>query len=90
MASGMSNRPLGNNQLRQLFALACPGMILIVADDRLSQSLLKRGFTKPIDVKRPDRAHRITPAGLRALADALEAGKLEQFMRKLPLKGKRS
>lgn len=78
----MSNRPLGNNQLRLLFALANPGMILVVADDRPSQSLLKRGLTKPLDRKRPDRAHRITPAGLRALADALESGRLKQFMRR--------
>lgn len=75
---------LGKHQLQRLMGLASPSCLLIVAGDRLSKSLVKRGLTKPHFADDPDAWHRITPTGLRALADALEAGELEPFMKKFP------
>lgn len=63
---------LGLNQLDLLAKLGSPLTMLIVGD-ALSDSLLARGLV------RQDRKRRgivISPAGLRALADALEAGRL--------------
>jgi hypothetical protein len=74
---------LGKNQLQRLMGLASPGVLLVVADDRLSKSLVRRGLTTPATGD-PDAWHRITPKGMRVLADAYEAGDLEQFMKKFP------
>lgn len=80
-------RPLGKLQLERLLGLASPSMLLVVGDS-LSSSLVARGLLKPALKKRPNAWHRITPAGMRALADAYEAGKLDQFMSKFPPKRK--
>ncbi len=58
--------------------------MLVVADDRLSASLLKRGLTAPHFPDSPDAFHKITPAGMRVLADAYEAGELQQFFKPFP------
>ena len=79
-------RPLGKHQLQRLMGLASPGSLLIVAGDELSKSLAARGLTAPKLKNKPDAWHGITPKGLRALADAMEAGQLEQFMRPFPPK----
>lgn len=71
---------LGKRQLKLLAGMGSPFSWLIVGD-RLSDSLAKRGLLKP----RSDGSYsffRITPAGLRTLADALERGELEQFVDK--------
>lgn len=73
---------LGKLQLERLLALASPSMLLIVGDG-ISKSLVKRGLMKPRYAKRPDAWHGITPAGMRVLADAYEAGELKQFMKPL-------
>lgn len=72
---------LGKHQLCLLASLASPFLKVIVGD-RLSRSLVRRGLMAPhwSDPKRADGLHGITPAGLRALADALERGDLEQFL----------
>lgn len=84
---GAMTRPLGKLQLQMLLGLASPSMILIVGD-KVSASLVQRGLLKPNFDEDPEAFHRITPAGMRALADAYEAGQLAQFMkplnRKLP------
>lgn len=77
-------KPLGKNQLERLMGLASPSCLMIVGD-KVSGSLVKRGLLKPNFPDSPDAWHRITPAGLRALADAYEAGHLEQFMKPFPL-----
>lgn len=77
-------RPLGKNQLQRLLGLASPGSLLIVADDRVSQSLMARGLTAPRFADEPNAWHAITPNGLRVLADALEAGQLQQFFKPFP------
>lgn len=74
---------LGKNQLRRLMGLASPGCLLVVADDRVSVSLRRRGLAAPAYSDQPDAFLQITPNGLRALADAYEAGELKQFF-KLP------
>lgn len=78
-------KPLGKLQLECLMALASPSCMLIVGTS-VSKSLVKRGLLKANFADNPDAWHRMTPAGLRALADAYEAGQLEQFMRKFPPK----
>lgn len=82
-------RPLGKHQLRLLLQLGSPGMRLVVGD-RLSRSLERRGLLRatggPVKTDDgrdlPPGLFQITPAGLRALADALERGQLEQFFKK--------
>ncbi len=81
-------RPLGKLQLERLLGLASPSMLLVVGD-KLSASLVKRGLLKPRFRERPDAWHGITPAGMRALADAYEAGHLKQFMKPFPPKRQR-
>ncbi|HYD66113.1 hypothetical protein [Azospirillum sp.] len=71
--------------MERLLGLASPSMLLVVGD-AVSKSLVKRGLLKPRLRNRPDAWHGITPAGLRALADAYEAGKLKQFMQPFPPK----
>jgi hypothetical protein len=68
---------LGPKQLQLLTSLGSPAMLLVVPD-AISRSLEKRGLVADYH-----GMHRITPAGLRALADAFEAGRLEAFMRPL-------
>jgi len=79
------SRPLGKNQLQQLMWLASPGRMLVVGDT-VSKSLVARGLLRPNFPDTPDAWHRITPAGLHALANAYEAGLLEQFMKPFPPK----
>ena len=76
-------RPLGKLQLERLLGLASPSMMLIVGDS-VSKSLVKRGLLRANFSDKPDAWHRITPAGMRVLADAYEAGQIEQFMKPFP------
>ena len=76
-------RPLGKNQLERLMVLASPSSLMIVGD-KVSASLVSRGLLKPHFPDNPHAWHRITPSGMRALADAFEAGHLDQFMKKFP------
>jgi hypothetical protein len=55
--------------------------MLLVVGDSLSKSLVKRGLLAPKKPGNPDAWHQITPAGLRALADAFEQGRLEQYFK---------
>jgi hypothetical protein len=75
---------LGKNQLQRLLGMASPTCLLIVAEDRIAKSLVARGLTAPRFPDDPNAWHRITPKGMRALADALDAGQLDQFMQKFP------
>lgn len=77
------SRPLGKLQIEKLMGLASPSCLLIVGD-KVSASLVQRGLLRPNFPDNPDAWHRITPNGLRALADAYEAGQLEQFMKPFP------
>lgn len=74
-------KPLGKRQLEALMRLASPG-VAIVVPDKVDRSLERRGYLKPL-TGRSDGFLRITPAGLRALADAFERGELEQFLHDL-------
>jgi hypothetical protein len=78
-------RPLGKLQLERLMGLASPSCLLVVGD-ALSKSLVKRGLLKPHFPDKPSAWHRITPEGMRTLADAFEAGQLDQFMTTFPPK----
>lgn len=87
---------LGKHQLRLLITLASPGTRMVVAD-AVSASLERVGLVKAhspaAPAKPPAKAIPagmvgITPAGLRRLADELEAGRLDQFF-KFPAKGTR-
>lgn len=72
---------LGKNQLERLLGLASPSMLLVVGDGRVVASLVKRGLLAPKKKSDPMAWLQITPAGMRALADAMETGQLEQFMK---------
>lgn len=72
-------RPLGKNQLERLLGLASPTALLVVGDGREVAALVKRGLLKPKKPESPMAWLQITPAGMRALADAFEAGQLDQF-----------
>jgi hypothetical protein len=73
-------RPLGKLQLERLMGLASPSCLMVVGD-KVSKSLVTRGLLKPYFADNPEAWHRITPAGMRLLADAFEDGKLDQFMK---------
>lgn len=79
---------LGKHQLRLLMTLASPSTRLVIADAR-SESLERIGLVKAHSPARPATGTTkaipagmvgITPAGLRRLADELEAGNLDQFI----------
>lgn len=79
------SRALGKLQLGLLMALSSPSTLRVVGDP-LSESLVRRGLLKPYFPDSPEAWHRITPAGMRLLADAFEAGQLDQFMKNFPSK----
>jgi hypothetical protein len=82
MARAMADRnKIGKNQLQQLLGLASPNSLLIVGRDRVSQSLVKRGLLAPKKANDPGAWLQVTPAGMRVLADAFEAGLLERFFK---------
>ena len=68
-------RPLGNKQRELLGQLGSPGRFLIVGD-KVAESLARRGLLAA-QGKNADSFYQITPAGLRALADEWESGRLE-------------
>lgn len=74
---------LGKKQMLLLCGLGSPGMALVVPD-KLSNGLVARGLLRDTHPTKPGM-QRITPAGLRQLADDLEAGRLDQFL-KFPVK----
>lgn len=67
-------------QAERLCTLARPGTLLvsgITGEKRVWRSMLKHEWVKPDDPENtPENGLEITPAGLRALADALEQGVL--------------
>lgn len=64
---------LGQKQLETLAALGSPGMAMVVPD-KVTLSLVKHGLLR---VTESNSFACITPAGLRRLADELEAGHIE-------------
>jgi hypothetical protein len=68
-------RPLGKEQLRLLSVLASPG-VCMPAPCRVAESLKRRGLLRSTE---GGGGAVIAPAGLRALADALEAGRVRTF-----------
>lgn len=76
-------RPIGKVQLETLVGLASPSCLMVVGS-AVSKSLVKRGLLKPYFPDTPDAWHRITPEGMRVLADAYENGDLDRFMKTFP------
>lgn len=74
---------LGKQQMCLLCGLGSPGTALVVPD-KLSNGLVARGLLRNTHPTMSGM-QRITPAGLRQLADDLEAGRLDQFI-KFPVK----
>ncbi len=66
-------RGIGRRQRDLLALIARPGTALVVPD-KVSRSLVRRGLARHA---RPDAMVHITAAGLRALADEAEAGRLK-------------
>lgn len=76
---GGGQRALGKHQLCLLATMASPFSLLVV-DDALGTSLVKRGYLAPhFHPTKTCGFLAITPTGLRALAVALEKGEIEQF-----------
>lgn len=68
-------RPLGSKQRELLGALASPTRFMIVGNS-VAESLARRGLLAA-QGKEGKSFYQITPAGLRALADEWEEGRLE-------------
>lgn len=71
----VSNRPLGDNQVRLLSILAGPGTYLVVGD-RVSDSLIRRGLASSASDCGRNLVH-ICADGLRRLAEEAEAGRVD-------------
>ena len=72
-------KPLGKHQLCLLATMGSPFSLLVV-DDPLATSLVKRSYLRPhFHPTKTGGFLAITPTGLRALAVALENGEIEQF-----------
>jgi hypothetical protein len=69
---------LGRQQLDSLMVLGAPSRVLIAPIGKVERSLQRRGLVAP---HAGGPSLRITPAGLRALADALEAGELDRLLK---------
>ena len=67
---------LGDQQIRLLIVLATPDRGLLTPD-KVSASLVRRGL---LAEDKPGGCSVITPAGLRALADAMEAGRVKHCL----------
>lgn len=63
--------PLGKNQIYILAAMGSPGTAMVVGN-KVTRSLQRRGLMAPL-TPGEDVMLRITPAGLRVLADLYEA-----------------
>jgi hypothetical protein len=68
-------KPLGKHQLRTLVALASP-LRLMVVEDAHTRALASRGLARNLAA---GGMVRITPAGLRQMADELESDRLDQL-----------
>lgn len=69
---------IGARQLELLFTMASPAMVLLTPRAE-ARSLARHGLLQPYGST--GEALRISPAGLRTLADALEHGALDRFMK---------
>lgn len=69
-------RPLGKYQTRLLVVLGSPTRAMVVPD-ATAKSLVARGLLRE---REPDGMVCITPAGLRALADEMEAGRVDDAL----------
>ena len=70
---------IGQQQLRLLIMTASPTRILLTTD-KVSDSLVRRGLLRETD---RSKACCITPAGLRALADEMEAGRVDDALERM-------
>jgi len=70
---------IGKRQLELLIGLGSPCMMLIVGD-RVSESLTRRGLLRG---KGKNDCLVITPAGLRVLADEMEAGRVTDALTRM-------
>ena len=70
---------VGKHQLCLLATMASPFSRLSVADP-VVRSLVRHRLVAPHSLKDDGGMSGVTPAGLQALADAQEAGRLEQFI----------
>lgn len=73
-------RPLGKHQREKLIALASFGHFQVVACD-VTRSLVKRGLLRECE---PDAFVGVTAAGLRFIADEMDAGRLKNEPDKRP------
>lgn len=70
---------IGKHQLRTLIMLGSPGCLLLTPG-RSEQGMVARGLLRE---RAPGKACCITPAGLRALADEMEAGRVDDALEQI-------
>lgn len=70
------NSRVGKNQLQILIMLGSPATLLL-APDRLVRGMVSRGLLRE---RAPGKACCITPAGLRRLADEMQAGRVDDAL----------
>jgi hypothetical protein len=70
---------IGKNQLCMLITLASPTMLLLTPG-KAEAAMVRRGLLRE---REPGGALAITPAGLRALADEMEAGRVDDAMARM-------
>lgn len=68
---------VGRDQLRTLIMCGSPTMLLLT-EDRASRALVKRGL-----LRSDGRISAITPAGLRVLANEMEAGRVADALERM-------
>lgn len=71
---------IGKDQLETLIALGSPTCLLLTTSGRGTAGLVKKGLLRE---REPGRACCITPAGLRVLADEMEAGRVEDALERI-------
>lgn len=82
----MSERVPTEKQYAHLLTLG-NGCMIVSGGDRTTRAMVKRGWVTPDLPKWPDNGFRITPAGLRALAQAVEVHGLPDIGPTRPQKG---
>lgn len=68
---------IGDRQRDFLSSMSGIGLGWLAGDRKVAESLARRGYLEPI--KEGSGALRITAAGLRAVADEIDAGRMDQW-----------
>lgn len=79
---------LGKKQIEMLIMLGAPTMVLLTPG-RSEHALVARGLLRSHKGTKGGEACCIAPAGLRALADAMEAGMVDDAIKRMQCEAKK-